>query len=106
MTENPGDGRDPVENGYFTTLDNRGHELPYDQILKDFEQATLKAEELGFRDIWMGEHHFGYEGVGFHPNPVVTGVWLAARTKSVWMNLDESPASDPFVMRFAAGAKP
>jgi alkanesulfonate monooxygenase SsuD/methylene tetrahydromethanopterin reductase-like flavin-dependent oxidoreductase (luciferase family) len=73
----------PLEYGFFTTLDNRDHKLPYKQILDNFLEQTIACEQAGFGVSWTGEHHFGYEGVDVHPNPVVTGAYLAAHTERI-----------------------
>lgn len=69
--------------GLFTTLDNRDHRLPYREVLSNLIEQTRLGEEAGFSTIWTGEHHFGYEGVDIHPNPVITGATLAAHTSTI-----------------------
>jgi alkanesulfonate monooxygenase SsuD/methylene tetrahydromethanopterin reductase-like flavin-dependent oxidoreductase (luciferase family) len=73
----------PVEYGYFTTLDNRDNRLPYSEVLENLTEQTKLAEEVGYRTVWTGEHHFGHEGIDIHPNPVITGAHLAAHTEKI-----------------------
>lgn len=73
----------PLEYGFFTTLDNRDHKYPYKQILDNYTEQTIACEDAGFTTSWTGEHHFGYEGVDVHPNPVVTGAHLAVHTERI-----------------------
>lgn len=75
--------RKPLEYGFFTTLDNRDHKHAYKTILDDLTEQTLACEAIGYTTVWTGEHHFGYEGVDVHPNPVVTGAHLAALTTKI-----------------------
>jgi alkanesulfonate monooxygenase SsuD/methylene tetrahydromethanopterin reductase-like flavin-dependent oxidoreductase (luciferase family) len=77
------DGQVPFSVGYFTTLDNRDNRLPYAEVLDNFVEQTLLCESKGYSIVWSGEHHFGHEGVDIHPNPIVTGSYLAALTSKI-----------------------
>ena len=52
-------------------------------LLNNLRQQTILAEELGFRAMWLGEHHFGPYAVGDIPNPILLGADLAARTSRI-----------------------
>lgn len=52
-------------------------------MLDNFRQQTILAEEIGFEAMWLGEHHFGPYGVGDLPNPILLGADLAARTSRI-----------------------
>jgi natural product biosynthesis luciferase-like monooxygenase protein len=45
------------------------------------EQIEL-ADELGYQDVWLTEHHFDVYG-GTVPNPAVLGALVAARTRRI-----------------------
>jgi alkanesulfonate monooxygenase SsuD/methylene tetrahydromethanopterin reductase-like flavin-dependent oxidoreductase (luciferase family) len=73
----------PLQYGYFSTLDNRDNLLPYKTVLDNLVEQTRLSEQAGYSVVWTGEHHFGHEGVDVHPNPVVTGTHLAAKTETI-----------------------
>ena len=52
-------------------------------LLDNLRQQTILAEELGFKAMWLGEHHFGPYAVGDIPNPILLGADLAARTSRI-----------------------
>lgn len=64
------DFRNPPEFGrrdseiYAGTLDNISH-----------------AEDIGFDDVWLSEHHFADDG--YCPSPLVAGAAIAARTRRI-----------------------
>jgi alkanesulfonate monooxygenase SsuD/methylene tetrahydromethanopterin reductase-like flavin-dependent oxidoreductase (luciferase family) len=68
---------------YFFTLDNPGMRLPYHELLLNATEQTLALEQAGFTTVWMGEHHFGGEGMEIQPNPLMTGTHLAAKTSRI-----------------------
>jgi alkanesulfonate monooxygenase SsuD/methylene tetrahydromethanopterin reductase-like flavin-dependent oxidoreductase (luciferase family) len=68
---------------YFFTMDNPGMKLPYDALLRSATEQTRFIEQAGFHTVWMGEHHFGGEGMEIHPNPLMTGTHLAAKTSRI-----------------------
>ena len=55
----------------FTTLPPVGRSP--DQVLKDFREQVVLAEELGFHAVWIGEHHFQPFGGGDLPNAILIG---------------------------------
>src|SRR5438045_7648529 len=71
--------------GYFTLTDNPTsyaalRQDPNHFLLNVMEEAIL-ADELGFRSVWLPEHHFGL--FGCLPNPALYLANLAARTRAV-----------------------
>ncbi len=42
-------------------------------------EQIVRADELGFETVWLGEHHFGPYGMGNNPNAILVGADLAAR---------------------------
>ena len=65
----------------FTTLPPVGR--PPDQVLRDFREQVVLAEELGFHAVWIGEHHFQPFGGGDLPNAILIGADIAARTSRI-----------------------
>ena len=65
----------------FTTLPPVGRSP--DQVLKDFREQVVLAEELGFHAVWIGEHHFQPFGGGDLPNAILIGADIAARTSRI-----------------------
>jgi len=66
----------------FTTLHGGEGSTP-DQILDEFREQVVLAEELGYHAVWIGEHHFGPYGIGDMPNPMIVGADVAARTSRI-----------------------
>ena len=62
--------------GFFTTLAEPDHKRPYAQIIRDLREQTVFCDQVGFETVWLAEHHFGPEGMGNIPNPIL----LAARS--------------------------
>lgn len=70
--------------GIFTTVhDSAGDATNAAQLLANLREQVVLAEELGFDDVWLGEHHFGPYEPGDIPNPILLGADLAARTKKI-----------------------
>ena len=65
----------------FTTLPPSGRSP--DQVLRDFREQVVLAEELGFHTVWIGEHHFQPFGGGDLPNAILIGADIAARTSRI-----------------------
>lgn len=76
-----------VKFGHFSVLDNPNHQLPYKELLSELAEQTLAAEQAGFHSVWIGEHHFGGEGMDIIPSPIVIGADLAARTSRIRIGL-------------------
>lgn len=72
--------------GYFFTMYALDEE-PYESVLARAIAEVKYADRTGFDAIWMGEHHFGGEGYDIHPNPLMTGAYLAAVTDQVRIGL-------------------
>ena len=53
------------------------------QVLEDFREQVVLAEELGFHAVWIGEHHFQPFGGGDLPNAILIGADIAARTSRI-----------------------
>jgi alkanesulfonate monooxygenase SsuD/methylene tetrahydromethanopterin reductase-like flavin-dependent oxidoreductase (luciferase family) len=72
--------------GYFFTMYALDGES-YEEVLERTIAEVEFADRSGFDAIWMGEHHFGGEGFDIHPNPLMTGAYLAAVTERVRLGL-------------------
>ncbi len=70
--------------GIWTSLFDgaAGAKNPAD-VLDNVREQVQFAEDLGFEIVWLGEHHFGPYEHGDIPNPLMVGVDLAARTKTI-----------------------
>lgn len=87
--------------GYFSTLDNLENRLPFDQLLRNLTEQTLACEQAGFGVVWTGEHHFGHEGFDVHPNPAITGAYLAALTTKIRIGFAALIATEWHPLRLA-----
>ncbi|HKX78909.1 MAG TPA: LLM class flavin-dependent oxidoreductase [Novosphingobium sp.] len=58
------------------------HESCKRGIVAAVRQGVL-ADKLGFDYFWQTEHHFQIEGAEFSPNPVLSGMAIAAQTKRI-----------------------
>ena len=67
----------------FTTVHATGGARSPAETLDFFREQVILGDQLGFRVIWIGEHHFGPYGQGDFPNPIVLGADLAARTEHI-----------------------
>jgi alkanesulfonate monooxygenase SsuD/methylene tetrahydromethanopterin reductase-like flavin-dependent oxidoreductase (luciferase family) len=72
--------------GYFLALYGLNNE-PYQDLLDQAIEETQFIEKAGFETVWLSEHHFGGEGYDIHPNPIVTGSYLAALTERIRIGL-------------------
>ncbi|MEA2376211.1 MAG: hypothetical protein QOD13_118 [Thermoleophilaceae bacterium] len=72
--------------GYFFTMYSLNGESYADVLKRSIDEVTY-CERAGFDAIWMGEHHFGGEGYDIHPNPLMTGAYLAAVTERIRIGL-------------------
>jgi alkanesulfonate monooxygenase SsuD/methylene tetrahydromethanopterin reductase-like flavin-dependent oxidoreductase (luciferase family) len=69
--------------GYFFTAYGLNGESFSEVLDRAIGEAKL-AEDSGFDSVWLSEHHFGGpEGWDIHPNPVLTGTYLAAVTERI-----------------------
>ena len=57
-----------------------------DQLVETFDWAldiSKHAENLGFKEFWMAEHHFQPEGYEAIPNLLMLGLYLSPQTKTL-----------------------
>ncbi|MFN0042658.1 MAG: LLM class flavin-dependent oxidoreductase [Alphaproteobacteria bacterium] len=73
--------------GFFTTLADPENKRDYQQILDDLRGQVVAADKLGFDYAWLAEHHFGPEGMGNIPNPILLAADLAARASRIRFGL-------------------
>lgn len=75
---------------------------PYETLYRETLDQVVWAESLGFRSVWLTEHHFCDDG--YTPSPLVIAAAIGARTKEmqVGTNLIVLPLHDP--MRIAEDA--
>ena len=69
--------------GLFTTLAEPDNKRSYPQIIRDLREQTVFCDRAGFETVWLAEHHFGPEGMGNIPNPILIAADLGTRTKRV-----------------------
>lgn len=68
-------------------MGNPYHRVPYDRILSNLVEQSVAVEQAGFDCVWLGEHHFGGEGMDIIPNPITIHSHLAARTSKIRLGL-------------------
>ena len=75
---------------------------PYETLYREVLDQIVWAEKLGFRSVWLTEHHFCDDG--YTPSPLVIAAAIGARTKQmrIGTNLLALPLHDP--MRIAEDA--
>ena len=73
--------------GLFTAFFNPDWERTYLQLLDDVREEAILADELGYDVFWMGEHHFGAEGMDTMPNPMLLASELAVRTSRIRLGM-------------------
>lgn len=64
-------------------LINRAGHMTWNEILQAARHHGQLADELGFDRMWLGEHHFDFDGTDASPNPLMVAVDIAARTKNI-----------------------
>ena len=69
-----------MEFGTFLLLQSPSAE-PTDVAYRRGVEITQAAEELGFRNMWLAEHHFST--YGYISRPVMFALHLADRTKTI-----------------------
>ena len=72
-----------MEFSYFVTLAEPEASRPYHQMIAELVEQAAACDQAGFRNIWLGEHHFGPEGLGNLPNPTLVGLHLAQHTRDI-----------------------
>jgi alkanesulfonate monooxygenase SsuD/methylene tetrahydromethanopterin reductase-like flavin-dependent oxidoreductase (luciferase family) len=75
---------------------------PYETLYRQVLDQIVWAEGLGFRSVWLTEHHFCDDG--YTPSPLVIAAAIGARTQHMYIgtNLLVLPLHDP--MRIAEDA--
>src|SRR5688572_21771745 len=75
---------------------------PYESLYRETLDQIAWAENLGFRSVWLTEHHFCDDG--YTPSPLVVAAGIGARTQHmrIGTNLIVLPLHDP--MRIAEDA--
>src|ERR671933_576285 len=63
--------------GTFLLMQSPSADSSVDMFSRALEQAQA-AEELGFRNVWLAEHHFST--YGYVGRPVQLATYIAART--------------------------
>lgn len=68
---------------------------PYEELYADVLDQIVRAEQLGYRSVWLTEHHF--VGDGYTPSPLVIAGAIGARTEQmrIGMSLMLLPLHDP-----------
>jgi alkanesulfonate monooxygenase SsuD/methylene tetrahydromethanopterin reductase-like flavin-dependent oxidoreductase (luciferase family) len=68
---------------------------PFETLYRETLDQIAWAEELGFRSVWMTEHHFCDDG--YTPSPLVIAGAIGARTKQmrIGTNILVLPLHDP-----------
>jgi alkanesulfonate monooxygenase SsuD/methylene tetrahydromethanopterin reductase-like flavin-dependent oxidoreductase (luciferase family) len=70
-----------MEFGFYLPCYWRDASYPIDRMYSDMVEQACLAEQLGFRTVWIPEHHF--INLLVHPNPLLTGVRVAAATRTI-----------------------
>lgn len=70
-----------MEFGYYLPAYLSDPTYPVDLLYSDMVEQAILAERLGFKTVWIPEHHF--INLLVHPNPLLMGVRVAAATKSI-----------------------
>ena len=73
--------------GLFHNLHDLTKERDYAELLDELRELAAICDETGFDVLWMPEHHFSVWGRELLPNPLMTAVDLAARTKRIRIGL-------------------
>ena len=72
---------------YFVTMAEPEASRPYRELVADLREQVTACDQAGFRNVWLAEHHFGPEGMGNSPNPVLLGADLVHLTKRIRIGL-------------------
>jgi alkanesulfonate monooxygenase SsuD/methylene tetrahydromethanopterin reductase-like flavin-dependent oxidoreductase (luciferase family) len=73
--------------GLFHNLHDLTKQRDYADLLDELRQLATICDETDFDVLWMPEHHFSVWGRELLPNPLMTAVDLAARTKRIRIGL-------------------
>src|SRR5260221_13878233 len=69
--------------GLFHNLHDLTKQRDYADLLDELRELAAICDETDFDILWMPEHHFSVWGRELLPNPMMTAVDLAARTKRI-----------------------
>ena len=86
----------PVRFGLWYDFRNPGQwSRPFESFYRETLDQIVWAEELGYRSIWLTEHHFAEDG--YTPSPLVIAGAIAARTTEMFIStsLMLLPLHDP-----------
>jgi alkanesulfonate monooxygenase SsuD/methylene tetrahydromethanopterin reductase-like flavin-dependent oxidoreductase (luciferase family) len=73
--------------GLFHNLSDLTKQRDYGDLLDELRELAAICDETDFDVLWMPEHHFSVWGRELLPNPLMTAVDLAARTKRIRIGL-------------------
>lgn len=73
--------------GLFHNLHDLSRQRDYGALLDELRDLATICDETDFDVFWMPEHHFSVWGRELLPNPLMTAVDLAARTRRVRIGL-------------------
>jgi alkanesulfonate monooxygenase SsuD/methylene tetrahydromethanopterin reductase-like flavin-dependent oxidoreductase (luciferase family) len=54
---------------------------PYPELYRETLGQIVRAEELGYDNVWLAEHHFADDG--YNPSPLTMAAAIAARTSRI-----------------------
>src|ERR1043166_2329040 len=67
--------------GLLFPFRNPGAAVPYAELYRQHIDVAVEAEDLGFDNIWLTEHHFVDDG--YSPSLLPIGAAIAARTTTI-----------------------
>jgi alkanesulfonate monooxygenase SsuD/methylene tetrahydromethanopterin reductase-like flavin-dependent oxidoreductase (luciferase family) len=73
--------------GLFHNLHDLAQERDYTELLDELRELAAICDDTDFDVLWMPEHHFSVWGRELLPNPLMTAVDLAARTRRIRIGL-------------------
>jgi alkanesulfonate monooxygenase SsuD/methylene tetrahydromethanopterin reductase-like flavin-dependent oxidoreductase (luciferase family) len=73
--------------GLFHNLHDLTKQRDYADLLDELRDLAAICEDTDFDVLWMPEHHFSIWGRELLPNPLMTAVDIAARTKRIRIGL-------------------
>jgi len=63
--------------------DRRYGQADVRRVYADLDAYARSAENLGYRSLWLAEHHFQYEGYEVVPNAILLAAFLSERTRHI-----------------------
>jgi len=69
--------------GGTPSQDRRYGQAEYLRVYADLEAYARAADRLGYRSMWLAEHHFQHEGYEVVPNAILMAAFLAERTRQL-----------------------